>query len=477
MAQTLRQRRRVVESTGDLTKELAAFILRTHYSGFPGDALRIAKRCLIDGTGVMLSGSTDPSTLILRKYLESLGGKAESSILGTTLKAPAPAAALANGTSGHAQDFDDTQLSHSPDRISGLLTHPTTPVLAATFAVGEAMAINGREFLTAFMTGFEVECKMAEAINPIHYKKGYHTTGTIGAFGAAAAVGKILGLSEGEMRYALGMVASMSAGIRANFGTMTKPLHAGRAAENGVMAARLAQLGFTSDPNVLENPWGYFKILGDGFDLDRISGKLGNPYTIIDPGVSIKPHPSGVLSHPSMNAMLDIVREHDLMPEDVSEIHLYAASNILNPLRYPLPQTALEAKFSLPFCLTSILLRRRAGLREFSDDFVRSPEVQEMMKRVKTILDPEIEAKGYAKILSRVEIRLRDGMLLKKESGPYKGGPENPLTDAELYEKLSTCAELVLPRAKISKVYDLLNQLETLQDVRVLIPSLLPDPL
>ncbi len=458
-----------------LTQEVAEFIVRTTYQNIPLEAIKIVKRCLIDGTGVILSGSTDKASMILRKYLESMVGKPESSVLGSKLRAPAPAAALANGASGHVQDFDDTQLSHSPDRISGLLTHPTTPVLAATFAIGESMGISGKELLTAFSLGFEVECKMAEAIHPIHYGKGYHTTGTIGAFGAATAVGKILGLSEDKMRYALGTVASMSAGIRANFGTMTKSLHAGRAAENGLVSACLAKLGLTSDPNVLENPWGFFKILGDGFDLDKISGRLGNPYTIIDPGVSIKPYPSGVLSHPSMNAMLDLIKEHDLKPEAVAEIHLFAGSNILTPLRYASPQTGLEGKFSLPFCLTSILIRHRAGIREFSDEFVRSPEVQEMMKRVKTIHDPEIEAKGFAKILSRLEVRLKDGRILKKDSGSYKGGPENPLSEAELDEKFSTCAELALPREKFLRALDLLKEIEQLEDIRFLIPSLIPD--
>ncbi len=457
-----------------LTQEVAEFIVRTTYQDIPLEAIKIAKRCLIDGTGVILGGSSDKASMILRKYLESMSGKPESSVLGSKLKVPTPSAALTNGASGHVQDFDDTQLSHSPDRISGLLTHPTTPVLAATFAIGEAMGISGKELLTAFSLGFEVECKMAEAIHPIHYGKGYHTTGTIGAFGAVTAVGKILGLPEDKMRYALGIVASMSAGIRANFGTMTKSLHAGRAAENGVVSARLSKLGFTSDPNVLENPWGFFKILGDGFDPDKISGRLGNPYTIIDPGVSIKPYPSGVLSHPSMNAMLDLVKEHDLKPEDVAEIHLYAGSNILNPLRYALPQTGLEGKFSLPFCLTSILIRHRAGIREFSDEFVRSPEVQEMMKRVKTIHDPEIEAKGFAKILSRLEVRLKNGRILKKDSAPYKGGPENPLSEAELDDKFSTCAELALPREKFSRTLDLLKEIEKLQDIRLFIPSLTP---
>ncbi len=461
-----------MEKGKGLTQEVAAFIVGTFYSDLPPESIRLAKRCLIDGIGVILGGATDQASVILRQYLENIGGKFESAVLGSKLRVPASVAALANGTSGHAQDFDDTQLSTSPDSVYGLLTHPTTPVLAAAHSLGEAMGISGKEFLTAFSLGFEVECKIAEAIHPIHYKKGYHTTGTIGAFGAAAAAGKILGLSEDKMRYALGIVASMSAGIRANFGTMTKPLHAGRAAENGVAAARLAQLGFTSDQNVLENPWGFFKILGDGFDPYKISGKLGNPYAIVDPGVSIKPYPCGVLSHPSMNAMLDLVKEHDIQRQDVAEILVYAGSNILDPLRYNLPQTGLEGKFSLPFCLTSILLRRRAGVKEFSDEFVRSPEVLEMMHRVKTVRDPEIEARGYRQILSRVEVRLKDGRILKKDSGPYKGGSENPLSEMELDEKFRTCAELSLPGEKISKTLDLLKGIEKLRDIRLLVSAL-----
>jgi len=351
--------------------------------------------------------------------------------------------------------------------------------------------------LTAFALGFEVECKIAEAIHPIHYMRGYHTTGTIGAFGAATAAGKILGLSEQKMRYALGIVASMSAGIRSNFGTMTKALHAGRAAENGVVAARLAELGFTSDPCILENPLGYFKILGgafaasdshilenplwgysktsgDGFDLDKISGKLGNPYAILYPGVSIKPYPSVVLSHPSMNALLDLEKEHDLKPEDVAEVYVYAGSNVVNILR-AFPQSGLEGKFSLRFCLTSILLRRRANIADFSDEFVRSHEAQEMMKRIRIFLDPEIEAKGYAQILGRIEVRLKDGRTVRRNFGPYKGGRENPLNEAELAEKVIACAECALPGEKIHQALDLLKRIEKLQNIRLLIPVLLPD--
>jgi 2-methylcitrate dehydratase PrpD len=487
----------MVEKADGLTKEVAAFIVNTNYRDLPSEVVSLAKRSLLDGIGVILAGSTEPVSVIARKYLETIGGKPESTVIGSKLRVPAPGAALANGVGGHAQDFDDTQLSSSPDRIYGLLLHPTPPVLAATFAIGEALGINGEGLLTALSVGFEVACKIADAIHPFHYIRGFHTTGTIGAFGAAAATGKLLSLSEEKMRHALGIAASMSAGIRSNFGSMTKPFHSGRAAENGVVAGRLAQLDFTANPSILEEGLGYFKIMGGdfsasdpriienplwgygktmqaGFDLARISRKLGKPYAIVDPGISIKPFPSVVLSHPSMNTLLDLIKEYDITPDSVDEVHVFAGANVVNIL-HAFPRTGTEGKFSLRFCLTTILLRRRAGIKDFSDDFVRSPEAQAMMKRIKISLDPEIEAAGYAKIQSRIELRLKDGRILKKDSGPYKGGPENPLSEGELEEKFSACAELALPPRKVSQLLQLLKKIEAVKDIKILIPALLPD--
>jgi 2-methylcitrate dehydratase PrpD len=165
-------------------------------------------------------------------------------------------------------------------------------------------------FLTAFLAGFEVECKIAEAISPEHYKKGFHTSGTIGTFGAAIAAAKLMELSEIQLRYTIGLAASMGAGIRANFGTMTKPLHVGRAAYNGVTAAMLARNGFRANMDALDGPWGFFQVLAGGFDQEKIAGCFANPHSIVDPGVSIKPYPCGVLTHPSMDAMLAIVGEN-----------------------------------------------------------------------------------------------------------------------------------------------------------------------
>ena len=206
------------------------------------------------------AGATTHGSAIVREYITSGGGAKEATVLGPArLSATAAQAALANGASGHAMDYDDTQLSASADRVFGLLTHPTVPALAASLAVAERLGVSGAVFLEAFLTGFEVECKIAEAINPSHYLHGFHSTGTIGTFGAAASAAKLLKLSPAATAHALGIAASMSAGIRVNFGSMTKPLHAGRAAESGVTAVELASRGFTAGDDPLDGEWGYFR--------------------------------------------------------------------------------------------------------------------------------------------------------------------------------------------------------------------------
>lgn len=295
-----------------ITREIVDFLLSDRFP--PKKVRKRAINHIIDGIAVMLAGSRSQCSRMLFSYVQEKRGKRTSSLLGFTPKVCASDAALVNGTSGHADDYDDTQYPASSDRIYGLLTHPTVPVLAASLAVGEDRRCSGVELLAAYVAGFEVECKLAEAINPEHYRKGFHTTGTIGVFGATAASSKILKLREEELKHAIGIAASMSCGIRANFGTMTKPLHAGMAASNGVMAAMLAQKGFTADPNALDGPWGFMSIFGNGADSEKVLCKMGKPYALIDPGASIKIFPCASLAQPSMSMLLDIVTQKDLSP-------------------------------------------------------------------------------------------------------------------------------------------------------------------
>jgi 2-methylcitrate dehydratase PrpD len=449
-----------------ITTEIVNFLLET--TTIPADVQQKAIEHIIDGIAVMTAGSRTACAKKVAHFVQEKHGSPVSTIIGESFKATPSDAALVNGTSGHADDYDDTQLSISPDRIYGLLTHPTVPVLAAALAVGEQVQCNGSELVDAFVMGFETECKLAESIKPDHYKRGFHTTGTIGAFGACAATSKLIQLNETELRYALGITASLSSGIRVNFGTMTKPLHAGMAASNGVFACMLARRGYTADLNALDGQWGFLTILGPGVDHEKILGKLGKPYTLIHPGASVKMYPCGSLGQPSMDALLEIVLEDDLQPDDVEAIRLRAGPNILNPLRYKTPVNELQAKFSLHFGLGCILLKRRAGLREYVTTVVNNKELQTIMKKITTIHDLDIAAMGTDKMRSIVEVELADGRIISRLADTARGTPEKPLKSHELFDKFQECASFIIPQKSIQPLFNRIQTLSDLTDIRQL---------
>ena len=452
------------------TAAVIEFITQWNLDRFSREAVSLAKQCIVDGLGVILAGSTAHGTAIVREYVRTGNEVAESAVLGAgAFSCRAASAALVNGTAGHALDFDDTQLSSSPDRIFGLLTHPTIPPLAAGLALGERLGVSGRQLLEAYLIGFEVECKMAEAIDPSHYQNGFHSSGTFGTFGATVSAAKLLGLDADALANALAIASSMSSGIRLNFGTMTKPLHVGRAAQNGVMAAELAARGYTGGGDALESPWGFFRVftMGAGFDPSRLIGVLGSPPSIVSPGVSLKPYPCGSLGHPSMDAMLKLVETHDVKPEQVRSIRFRAGSNILNPLRYPTAHSELEAKFCPAFMMASLVLRRKAGIHEFTDEFVLSAPVQEMMKKVATVRDAAIEARGFDRMRSIIEVDLTDGRTLVEEADErYRGGPEKPFTREQLHGKFTDCASLVLRPDAIAETLARLESIEQAPNIR-----------
>ena len=226
---------------------------------------------------------------------------------------------------------------------------------------------------------------------------------------------------------------------------MTKPLHVGRAAENGVTAALLAARGYTADPQALDGPWGFMAVQGGGASPEKLGQGFGKTWTIVDPGVSIKPYPCGVLTHPTIDLMLRLVTEADIRPDDIDTVAVYAGTNILKPIRYPIAVNHLQAKFSLPAALSMIALARKAGKVEFSDAFVGSDAMQAMQRRVRTELDPDIEAQGFDKMRSRITIVLKDGREIAGWADErYRGGPENPLTDAEVEAKARSCCDGVL---------------------------------
>jgi 2-methylcitrate dehydratase PrpD len=450
------------------TAAAASFIESVTFAAIPSDAVRIGTRCLLDGLGLFVAGAEEHSVEIIADEAEHTGGRPEALLLrrGST-KVPAAAAACVLGTAGHAHDWDDSQVSVDPAHVYGLLTHPTIPPLSSALVIGQKLGgIDGQTLMLAFLAGFEVECKISEWMLPQHYLRGMHSSGTVGTFGAYAAAAKLLGLRGDQLRSGFGIAASLAAGIRCNFGTMTKPFHVGRAAENGVTAALLAARGFTADPNALDGPWGFYAVHGGGVSAEKVSQEFGKVWSIIDPGVSIKPYPCGVLTHPTIDLMLKLVTEADVQSQDIVSVHVYAGSNILKPIRYPIASNHLQAKFSLPAALAMIALARKAGKREFSDAFVASSEMQGMQRKITAELDPEIENLGFDKMRSRIAIRLKDGKKLEGWADErYRGGPENPLSDAELEAKVASCCEGALEPSQQAALIEAAWSVLALHDV------------
>jgi 2-methylcitrate dehydratase PrpD len=452
-------------STTDL---VAGFVVGAKSSAIPKDVAHLGKRSVLDGIGLALAGASSECGHIAHKYLEGLGVANGNgcTVIGTHLRVPARFAAFANGLAIHADDYDDTQLAVATDRVYGLLTHPTAPALPPALALAERYRRSGADFMLAYQVGVEVECKVAEAIAPRHYQHGFHSTATCGSIGAAAGAAKLLGLDREATRRALSLGATQAGGLRENFGTMTKPFHAGRAAENGVVAAEMAALGFTASPNGLEAERGFFRAAGGGYTLSAIDGMLGAPWTFHAPGVSIKPHPSGSLTHPGMAVMTELIRANDIKAADVRRVKVGTNHNMPNALIHHRPKNELQAKFSMEFCMAILLLERVAGLEQFTDEVVNRPDVQAMIAKVEFGVHPEAEAAGFDKMTTIIEVEMADGRVHRGRADFGKGSPANPMTDSELAEKFRQCAAwggLDKPRA--DKILDTVWNIESLQDV------------
>lgn len=456
--------------TPAVTDHVARFALETRYEDVPDRVRSLAKAHILDALGLALAGAAAPGSRIVQEYVASLGCGARAPVFGTTLATAPRFAALANGAAIHAHDYDDTCPQHRADRNGGL--HATGPVLSAALAAAEPAGRTGLEVLAAFHVGVEIGCRISHAIANRHCADGYHPTGTINVFGAAAAAGRLLGLDRDAMRTALGLAASHSGGIRENFGTMTKPYHAGHAAEGGTVSAELAARGFTAAQNALEAPRGFFVAAGGGFDPAQVMERLGRPWAFEEPGVWIKPHPSGALNHPAMTLLRTWVRDAGLTPDRIRRVRLRTNANVVNTLLHNRPKTWLEAKFRLPFNTAAILVKGRAGLAEFTDAVVNAPDIRAMMDRIDFAAFAAIEP-GFTNTTTFVEIDLADGRSLTGRVDYPKGSPQDPMSYDEVTEKFRECADYAeWPGDKAARIVTLVRDFETLADVRALTAAL-----
>jgi len=417
----------------------------------PAAARDVAATAYFDTIGVMLAGTLEPSARAVRDAARSEGGEPRCRIIGTSDLTSASWAALANGTAAHALDYDDMCF------VS--LAHPSAPLVAAALAAGELARSSGRALLDAWVVGFEIEAVLGRAMNPRHYTQGWHNTSTLGTIGAAAAAARLLGLSRDQVAHCLAIAASEASGLKENFGTDTKPLHAGLAARNGVVAALLARSGITASARAIEGPQGFLKAMGsERAELGDELRTLGERWETIETGVTVKLYPSCAATHPAIDAVLDLRKEHGFTADDVESIAIGVDAVTPTILTYPRPVTGLEGKFSMHHCVAAAVVMGRVGLETFEDAVVGDARVASMRSRIEMAVDATLNSDAPALTQSRVMVRLRGGRVLGAYADGARGYPKRPATETELEEKFRACAERVMEAERVEVAIGILRR-------------------
>ena len=428
----------------------------------PADARHRAAIAVCDTIGVILAGAPEPAARIARTVVGA-DGHGPCRVLGTSSSASAADAALLNGVAAHALDFDDMCF------VS--LAHPSCALVPAALAAAELVEASGRSVLDAYVIGFEIECRLGITMNPRHYhERGWHCTSSIGTLGAAAAAARVLGLDAAATAHALGIAASSACGLKENIGTMVKPLHAGMAARNGLMAARLAKEGFTASEFAIDGPQGYLTAM----DSERPAAALADAladldsrWEILDTGVTVKLYPSCAATHPPLDVLLDLKRRHGFTADDVEAIDVEVDSMTPRLLIYARPTSALEAKFSMPFCAAAAIVFGHPTIDTFDVPRIRDERVQALMTRVTLRANPAFDSAGPPLSQARVSVRLRDGRTVADRADGARGYPGR-LSDGELAAKFLGCAERSLTRTAAERALIALRTSDGAANVRTL---------
>ncbi|WP_101950809.1 MmgE/PrpD family protein [Mycobacterium sp. 3519A] len=419
------------------TRTLLDFVCHTSAAEIPAEVLHESARCLLDHVGLAVAGAQEPAARIVREQCAVLGGEQQALALGTTERLRVTDAALANGIACHALDFDDT---HVPT-----ILHPTTPLYAAGTPLAQWRATSGVDLLAAHALGYELAARASNALYPEHYDAGWHMTGTTGALAAATVAIRLLGLTGIAATHCLSIAATQAAGHREQFGTMTKPFHAGHAAASGVWAGLLAAGGFTGAPDPLQGRRGMFAVMSSASSANDLVDRLGQRWQIFDNGV--KPYACGVVIHPAIDAVRDLAVRRGLAPDAIEKIRLRVHPLVLELTGKTDPRTGLEGKFSVTFACSIALLDGRAGEAEFSDSAVVRPDVRDLMARIEVVPDADVpHTQAGATALTD------DGNSVDTWVDHARGTPGNRLSDDELRDKFHGLADGVLGRERANQL-------------------------
>lgn len=441
-----------------VTAELVNNILASRWDAIPEDVRHEAKRALLNIVGCALGGAEHPCMDITMAALGPFSGPATARVLGRSERCDPLLAAILNGFSTHIHDYDDT--------LPKNYIHASTPVASALFAYASANPVSGPDFLHAFILGFEVISRIGNATYPEYYQAGWHSTGSLGVFGAAIAIGKLLALNTEQLAHAIGIAATQSSGIRDMFGSMAKALHPGRAAQSGYMAALLAQQGLTSGLTPLEGERGIVAITVDSYDLDKITENWGISFELRDN--TYKPYPSGIVIHPTIDACSQLHETHDLAAERIAAVELRVAPLVKDLCNKKHITTGLEGKFSIYHAAAIGLGRGRGGLAEFTDEAVNDPALKRLRQITNAVADPGVSADAVV-----VAVSLTDGRRIGMTLQGALGNLARPLSDAQLEAKFRDQAGVLVP-AQVDAAIAACWNLQDLRDVSSIIQHCIP---
>ena len=440
----------------NITERIGEYVTSADIEDFPPDAIEAAKAAIMDCLACMLAGSRESLSDILCRYVGAESAAPAASVVGRGFRTSAANAALVNGAMAHALDYDDiTQITK---------THPTAVLLPASLAVAEEFGGSGKDLLLGYASGFEVACAVGEALSEAYYDDlGWHPTGPLGAVGAAAAASKIMGMDPEQTAMAVSLAASQASGLRQNFGTMTKPFHAGDAARAGVVSAKLVRDGFTASDDALEGRFGFIRAFsgGQGFDSEQVTQNLGNKCYLVDSGIEIKKYPCCGSAHLALDATFDLLSQSAIDPGAVDRIDVMVDFDPPRSLIHSRPVSSLEGKFSMQYCLAAALLDRRVGLQSFTDEQVMRPEAQTMIPRIEMRRIPGNEGQpSWTEGYHQVEVQMTDGSVLRQQAHRANTGALRGVAMDDVRAKFRDCASETLSEATTAEVLSRLDELE-----------------
>ena len=450
-----------------LTKQLAEFAINTSASAIPQAVMNGARDALVDTLGCTLAGTLDEGAEIAQRWVMETGARAQAIVLGTKLATSPAEAAFANGLAAHALDFDDA--------MTTLRGHPTAPMLGAGLAVGEAVGASGKAVLAAMSIGLEIGGKIGPAFGAGHYIKGWHSTATVGIFGTTAVAARLWGLSVEQLQTAWGIAASQMSGLIRNFGSMTKPFHAGHTARSAVLAAWMAKNGFTADDHIFDGKNNLFDTYAgaDAVSLESTLKHLGDPWEMLTPGIYVKRYPCCYCNHRPVGGMFEMIKEHNIKADEVTKVRIGFLPGADTPLIHRDPHTGLEGKFSMEYNAAAAVLDGKLVMDTFTDAMVQRPEIRAFMPKVERFYIPSEKTFSGTTGFTEIEIETRRGTY-KMNIDRVPGSPEWPMTPADREEKFLDCSGLVLGSAGAKKLFALADGCEKLANIAELTRATVP---